>query len=98
MSNSSYSIPRTGKVILCDLHEVITEIRNLQNICPQHTEALERCEKQLNSIAFEVASVCTDGDDTNQVEAMMKDAGIEIPDDLLEAIRQLEDDSDSARK
>ena len=78
LPGADYSIPRTGSVILNGLQKVITEIRHLETICPDHASELEHCEEQLKGIAVEVASVCTEGESTDQFESMIKDAGIEI--------------------
>ncbi len=92
MRKKQISIPRTGSVILNGLQKVITEIRHLETICPDHASELEHCEEQLKGIAVEVASVCTEGESTDQFESMIKDAGIEISQDIFDSLREMESD------
>ena len=71
-----------------DLKEVITEIQHLEILCPDYAGNLDSCIERLKGIAVDVASVCTDGQEEAQLEAMIKDAGIDISEDFFESLRQ----------
>ena len=79
-------IPRTGKVIMNDLKEVINEIQNLETLCPDYAGNLDSCIERRKGIAVDVASVCTAEQGDDQFMAMIKDAGIDISEDFCESL------------
>ncbi len=52
-------IPSKGKVIIHNLNEVLTQIKDLEPLCADYLHSLQRCEKSLIQIAVDIACVCT---------------------------------------
>lgn len=78
-------IPSKGKVIIHNLNEVLTQIKDLEPLCADYLHSLQCYEKSLIQIAVDIACVCT-GDDGNwdSVAALLKEGGIPLPEELDE--------------
>ena len=82
-------IPGNGIAILRHLHEVMTQIQTLAaNDCRDSAEVLQRCEAELVGISIDIASVCSPGKDWDYVSDLLASAGIEVPEELDQAIRE----------
>jgi len=78
-------IPSKGKVIIHNLNEVLTQIKDLEPLCADYQHSLQRCEKSLIQIAVDIACVCTgDDEDWDSVAALLKEGGIPLPEELDE--------------
>lgn len=78
-------IPSKGKVIIHNLNEVLTQIKDLEPFCADYQHSLQRCEKSLIQIAVDIACVCTGDDgDWDSVAAMLREGGIPLPEELDE--------------
>ena len=78
-------IPSKGKVIIHNLNEVLTQIKDLEPHCADYLHSLQRCEKSLIQIAVDIACVCTGDDgDWDSVAALLKEGGIPLPEGLDE--------------
>ena len=79
-------IPSKGKVIIHNLNEVLTQIKDLEPLCADYLHSLQRCEKSLIQIAVDIACVCTGDDgDWDSVAAMLREGGMPLPEELEEA-------------
>ena len=84
-------IPGNGITILRHLNEVMTQIEALATTdCRDSAEVLQRCEAELVGISIDIASVCSPGKDWNFVSDLLASAGIKVPDELDQAIREAE--------
>lgn len=82
-------IPGNGITILRHLHEVMTQIQKLATTdCRDSAEVLQKCEDELVGISIDIASVCSPGKDWDFVSALLASAGIVIPAELDQAIRE----------
>ena len=89
--NRFAKIPGDGITILRHLHEVMTLIQKLAaSDCQDRAAALQHCREQLLGISIDIASVCCPDKDWDFVSALLASAGIVIPDDLDQAIREAE--------
>lgn len=78
-------IPSKGKVIIHNLNEVLTQIKDLEPLSADYLHCLQRCEKSLIQIAVDIACVCTGDDgDWDSVAALLKEGGIPLPEGLDE--------------
>lgn len=78
-------IPSKGKVIIHNLNEVLTQIKDLEPLCADYLHSLQCCEKSLIQIAVDIACVCTGDDgDWDSVAALLKEGGIPLPEGLDE--------------
>ncbi len=90
-NNRFAKIPGNGITILRHLHEVMTQIQTLAGTdCRDRADTLKRCEDELLGISIDIASVCCPGKNWDFVSDLLRSAGIEIPEDLDEAIREAE--------
>ena len=89
MKNDERQLHRRGQKILDRLSEAIQEIKHLETICEDHREAIQQCEQTLESVAVDIACISTGGGEWDQMSAMIRAAGIEIPEDLDRDMRQL---------
>ena len=78
-----------GRHILERLSEAIREIHSLESLSEDHRDAVIHCEQTLESVAVDIACISTDGGEWDQMSAMIREAGIEIPEDLDRDMRQL---------
>lgn len=84
-------IPGNGITILRHLHEVMTQIETLATTdCRDSADVLQRCEAELVGISIDIASVCSPGKDWDFVSDLLANAGIVVPEELDQAIREAE--------
>ena len=84
-----------GQHILVELKETISEIRNLETLCADHIQPLRHCEETLESVAIDIASVCTDGAEWAEIRQLITAAGIVISDELDRDLSQIHSGDDS---
>jgi hypothetical protein len=90
-NNRFAKIPGNGITILRHLNEVMTLIQTLaETDCRDSAEVLQRCEAELVGISIDIASVCSPGKDWDFVAELLASAGIRVPDELDQAIREAE--------
>ena len=79
------TMPSKGKVIIHNLNEVLTQIKDLEPLCADYLHSLQCCEKSLIQIAVDIACVCTGDDgDWDSVAALLREGGIPLPEGLDE--------------
>ena len=84
-------IPGNGITILCHLHEVMTQIQLLASKdCHDQADVLRKCNEELVGISIDIASVCSPGKDWDFVSDLLANAGIVVPEELDQAIREAE--------
>jgi hypothetical protein len=90
-NNRFAKIPGNGITILRHIHEVMNQIETLATTdCRDSAEVLQRCEAELVGISIDIASVCSPGKDWDFVSDLLASAGIKVPDELDQAIREAE--------
>lgn len=88
-NNRFAKIPGNGITILRHLNEVMTQIQTLATTdCRDSAATLKKCEDELLGISIDIASVCCPGENWEFVSALLNSAGIVIPKELDEAIRE----------
>ena len=89
--NRFAKIPGDGISILRHLNEVMILVQKLATSdCHYRAAAVQQCKEQLLGISIDIASVCSPDKDWDFVSALLASAGIVIPDDLDQAIREAE--------
>ena len=84
-------IPGNGITILRHLNEVMTQIQTLATTdCRDKADILQKCEDELLGISIDIASVCSPQKDWDFVSELLACAGIIIPAELDQAIREAE--------
>ena len=90
-NNRFAKIPGNGITILRHLNEVMALIQTLaETDCRDSAEVLKRCEAELVGISIDIASVCSPDKDWNFVSELLASAGIKVPEELDQAIREAE--------
>lgn len=89
MKKDERQLHRQGQRILDRLSEAIHEVQHLETICEDHRDAIQQCEQTLESVAVDIACISTNGGEWDQMSAMIREAGINIPEDLDRDMRQL---------
>lgn len=89
---------RNGQRILGHLSEAIQELLHLETVCQEHRDAISQCEQTLESVAVDVACISTNGGEWEEMSKMIREAGIEIPEDLDMDMRKLFAGDDSCLK
>lgn len=89
MEQKQNSIPTQGITILRHLSEVMAQIRTLAYTdCRDSATVLQKCEDELLGISIDIASVCSPGQDWTVVSKLLASAGINVPEELDNAIRE----------
>lgn len=80
---------QNGLRILVRLGKAIQEIRDLETLCSEHYDAILNCEQQLELVVVDIACISTCGGEWDEMSKLIREAGIEIQDDLDCDMRKL---------
>lgn len=86
---------RIGKYILGQIADALHQVQHLETLCSEHQDTIIQCETKLESVAVDIACLSTGGGEWDEMSLMMREAGIPIPEDLDEDMRQMMAGNDS---
>lgn len=93
--NRQTKIHQKGMHILERLSEAIKGMKKLETLCTDHRETIRQCEDTLDLVAVDIACISTSCGEWDEMSQMIRDAGIDIPDELDHDMVQLQRGDDS---
>lgn len=88
-------IHQKGMHVLERLSEAIHGMKKLEALCTEHRETIRQCEDTLDLVAVDIASISTGCGEWDEMSRMIRDAGIDIPDELDRDMLRLQQGDDS---